>query len=185
MARGSALFRNGVVFQCLPVLELWVQMLDDECVFSLLAGGRHIDANWPCLDCSDLIEDDCCEIAILHLYLSEVNVDIGVSEEEQAVLTGIDKLGKQLQIDNLLEMIIEPDRRIQRQKRSQEVERAQRQLYKWFQDNIVRHTIVVDHDKADDIKWDSKNNIFADVLVCSVEHNELASRSRAGLCFHM
>lgn len=105
----------------------------------------------------------------MSLYLSEVNSDFRTSDETREVLAGIDRIGKQLEIDNLLETIIEADRRLQRQKRSQEVERARDQLRTWFRENIIKHEIVIDRDKADGIRWDRQNNIFADILVCAME----------------
>ena len=106
------------------------------------------------------------------LYLSEVNVDFGASPEERAVLAGIDKIGKQLEIDSLLDTILESNRRIQRQKRSQEVERGRLQLESWFQQNILEHVVTIDSAKANSVRWDRQNNIFADVLVCATEEEE-------------
>ncbi|KAL9059358.1 MAG: hypothetical protein Q9162_001227 [Coniocarpon cinnabarinum] len=112
------------------------------------------------------------EIAILGLYLSEVNVDFGASEEEQAILAGIDKLGKQLEIDSLLDTIIESNRRIQRQKRGQEVERGRLQLDGWFHRNVLHHAVTISREKVDGVRWDRQNNIFADVLLCATEEDE-------------
>ena len=113
------------------------------------------------------------EIAILGVYLSEVNIDFGTSEEEQAILAGIDKLGKQLEIDSLLDTILESDRRIQRQKRAQDVERGRLQLEGWFQKSVLEHAVIISSERADNVRWDRQNNIFADVLLCATEEEEI------------
>ena len=112
------------------------------------------------------------EIAIKGLYLSEVNTDFDEHDEDQAILAGIDKLAKQLDIGGLVDTILEGDRRVQRQKRSQEVERGRLQLEGWFQKNILEHTIEVVADKVEEVRWDRQNSIFADVLVCATEEDD-------------
>lgn len=110
------------------------------------------------------------ETAIRYLYLGEVSADTGKGEEEQAILTGIDKLSRQLEIDRLFESIIEGgDRRMARQRRTEEVTRGRDQLASWFQNNVLKHKIKIDTSKAEDIRWDRDNSIFADVLLRSDE----------------
>lgn len=106
------------------------------------------------------------EIALRHLYLSEVSADLGDGEEEQAILTGIDKISRQLEIDHLFESILEGgDRRLTRQRRNEEVNRGRDQLNTWFQDNILANKVTIDTDKANTVRWDRNNGIFADVLL--------------------
>ncbi|EON68801.1 hypothetical protein W97_08059 [Coniosporium apollinis CBS 100218] len=106
------------------------------------------------------------EVAVRYLYLQEVAADLGDGEEEQAVLTGIDKLSRQLEIDRLFESILEGgDRRLARQRRTEEVNRGRDQLHTWFQQNVLRHKITVATSKADSVRWDRNNGVFADVLL--------------------
>ncbi|KAL1304640.1 hypothetical protein AAFC00_003604 [Neodothiora populina] len=115
--------------------------------------------------------------AIRYLYFGEVSATPADGEEEQAILTGIDKIGKYLEIDRLLENILEAgDRRLARQRRAEEVSRGRDQLATWFRSNVLKHKVEVDSAKADDVKWDRNNAIFADVLlrtdIPSDEHEE-------------
>ena len=104
--------------------------------------------------------------SIRFLYLGEVGADLGDGEEEQAVLEGIDKLGRQLEIPHLFEGILASEnRRLARQLRSDEVDRGQAQLRNWFKDNILRNKLSLDILHAGDVKWDHSNSIFADVLL--------------------
>ncbi|KAL2356656.1 hypothetical protein BJ546DRAFT_837862 [Cryomyces antarcticus] len=106
------------------------------------------------------------EVAIRYLYLGEVAADLGEGEEEQAVLTGIDKLSRQLEVDRLFESILEGgDRRLSRQRRTEEVNRGRDQLERWFIDNVLRHRVRVETARADNVRWDRDNSIFADVLL--------------------
>lgn len=112
------------------------------------------------------------EIAIDALYFSEVNLDLSGSAEDQAILAGIEKLGRQLEIGDLLETVFESDRRKARQRRTEEVARGRDQLDAWFQYNITRNAVVIDPAKADNVKWDRRNSIFSDVLLCATEDEE-------------
>lgn len=106
------------------------------------------------------------ETAIRYLYFGEVAADLGEGEEEQAILTGIDKLSRQLEVDRLFESIVErSDRRLTRQRRTEEVSRGRDQLATWFRANVLKHKVHVDTGKADTVKWESQNAIFADVLL--------------------
>ncbi|KAF4549924.1 BTB/POZ domain-containing protein 1 [Elsinoe fawcettii] len=106
------------------------------------------------------------EIAVRYLYMAEHPGDLGDEEEEQAILTGIDKLSKQLEIERLFESIVERgDWRRARQRRSEETQRARDQLAQWFEDHVLKYRVHVETSKADDVKWDRDNSIFADVLL--------------------
>lgn len=109
-------------------------------------------------------------VALQYLYFQEVSVRralLGLSDEQELiVLNGIDKIGKQLEIERLFEDITEvSDRRLLRQRRGEELERGRDQLDGWFRDNVLRHKTVVDTDKVDNIQWDRDNSIFADILL--------------------
>jgi len=91
--------------------------------------------------------------------------ELGEDEEEE-VLTGIDKLSRHLEIERLFENLLErADRRLARQRRTEEVNRGRDEMEFWFRENILRHKVHVDTDKADNVRWDRNNGIFADVLL--------------------
>lgn len=113
------------------------------------------------------------ETCIRYLYMSEVGAGLGEGEEEQAILTGIDKLSRQLEIPQVFEDILASgDRRQARQRRTDEVARGRDQLANWFQDNVLKYKMRVESDKADAVKWDKDNGIFADVLLRADEDEE-------------
>lgn len=110
------------------------------------------------------------DLALQYLYLSEVSLKratFGMSdEEEMVILSGVDKISRQLEIPQLFETITEvSDRRLLRQRRTEELERSRDQLEKWFKDNIVRNKTIVDTDKVESVQWDRNNSIFADILL--------------------
>ncbi|KAB8337236.1 hypothetical protein FH972_021538 [Carpinus fangiana] len=107
------------------------------------------------------------ETAILALYFTEVQLDFSGSENDQALFSGIEKLAKDLEIEGLIDTLLEPNRRVARQRRTEEVERGRDQFNDWFERAVVGHQIHVDREKADDVKWDRENSIFADVLLCA------------------
>ena len=112
------------------------------------------------------------DISIRFLYLGEIAADLGDGEPEQAILAGIDKLGKQLEIPHLIEGIFaSEDRRLARQLRSSEVERGQAQLKNWFTENVLGNKVMLETARASDVKWDHSNSIFADVLLQADEHH--------------
>ena len=109
-------------------------------------------------------------IAIRYLYLGEIPADVGggpgTGFSEDDVLEGIDKISRQLEIRSLWDDILEGgDRRLARQRRTDEVEKGRDQLEAWFTYNVLRHRVIVDTAKAEEIKWDRSNGIFADVLL--------------------
>ncbi len=116
-------------------------------------------------------------IAIKYIYLGEIPVDVGggpgTGYSEDDILEGIDKISRQLEIRSLWEGVLEGgDRRLARQRRTEEVENGRSQLEIWFRDNVLRHKVIVDTNKADDIIWDRDNGIFADVLLRADEPEE-------------
>lgn len=116
------------------------------------------------------IPPDAFAIAIRYIYLGEIPRDVGggpgTGFTEDEVLEGIDKISKHLEIRSLWDGILEiDDRRLARQHRQDEVARGQRQIERWFRDNVLKHKIIVDTAKADEVRWDRDNGIFADVLL--------------------
>ncbi|KAL8816993.1 MAG: hypothetical protein Q9223_004093 [Gallowayella weberi] len=110
------------------------------------------------------------DIAMRYVYLGEIPKELGggpgTGFSEDDVLQGIDKISKHLEIRSLWDAILESDdRRLSRQRRTEEVEKCRSQLEQWFRDNVIKHKVIVDTEKADDVKWDSSNGIFADVLL--------------------
>ncbi|CAK3890677.1 BTB POZ domain-containing 3 [Lecanosticta acicola] len=106
------------------------------------------------------------ETCIRYLYMGEVGADLGDGEETQAILTGIDKLSRQLEIQQLFEDVLASgDRRRARQRRTEEVERGRDQLAGWFENNVLKNKMEVESEKANGVKWDRDNGIFADVLL--------------------
>jgi ankyrin repeat and BTB/POZ domain-containing protein 1 len=116
-------------------------------------------------------------IAIHYLYLDEVPRDLGAGPgtgfTETEVLAGIDKISKQLEIQSVFESILESgDRRLARQRRTAEVEKARDQLESWFHDNVIKYKVSIDSAKAGDVKWSRDNGIFADILLRADEEPE-------------
>ncbi len=116
-------------------------------------------------------------IAIKYIYLGEIPNDVGggpgTGFSEDDVLEGIDKLSRHLEIRSLWDGIIEGgDRRLARQRRTEEVEKGRNQMEAWFTDNVLRHKVIVNTGKADDVKWDRNNGIFADVMLRADESEE-------------
>ncbi|BDD61613.1 hypothetical protein MAP00_006653 [Monascus purpureus] len=115
--------------------------------------------------------------AIKYLYLGEVPHDFrsgpGTGYTESDVLTGLDKIARTLEIEGLLDTLIaNGDRRLTRQRRTAEVAKGQQQLKEWFQQNVLQNKVVVDISKANDVKWDRNNAVFADVLLRADESPE-------------
>ena len=117
-----------------------------------------------------MISPEAFEIAMKYVYLGEIPVDVGggpgTGFSEDEVLEGIDKISKQLEIRGLWDGILEGgDRRLARQRRAEEVGKGRNQLEAWFRENVLKHKVSVDTAKADNVKWDRDNAIFADVLL--------------------
>ncbi len=109
-------------------------------------------------------------IAINYLYLGSTPNDVGggpgTGYTEDDVLEGIDKITKHLEIRNLWDSILEAgDRRLTRQRRTDEVQKGRDQIESWFNNNVLRHKFTIDKSKAGSVKWDRNNAIFADVLL--------------------
>ncbi|GLA23840.1 BTB/POZ domain-containing protein [Aspergillus phoenicis ATCC 13157] len=108
--------------------------------------------------------------AIKYLYFGEAPRDLrsgpGTGFTESEVFAGIDKIAKHLEINTLVDSILDSgDRRLARQRRTMEVAKGRDQLEEWFRANVLKHKVTVETAKADDIKWDRDNAIYADVLL--------------------
>ena len=118
-------------------------------------------------------------IAIRYLYLGEVPNDVGggpgTGFSEDEVLEGIEKVSRQLEISSLWDSILESgDRRLARQRRTDEIEKGREQLETWFIDNVLRHKVTVETTRADAVRWDRNNGIFADALLRADEPEDTA-----------
>ena len=117
------------------------------------------------------------EIAIRYLYLGEVPNDVGggpgTGFSEDEVLEGIDKLSRHLEIRSLWNGILEGnDRRLARQRRTDEVEKGRDQIQSYFEQSVLKHKVSTNTERADNVKWDRDNSIFADVLLRADEPSE-------------
>lgn len=109
-------------------------------------------------------------ITLRHLYLGELPRDLGggpgTGFTDSEILAGVDKISKHLEIQSLSHLILESsDRRLARQRRQDEVARSRDQMEIWFRENVLKHAVLTETSRADDIKWDRDNGIFADVLL--------------------
>lgn len=114
------------------------------------------------------------EICIRHLYLGEVTAPSADSDEEQeAIVSGVEKLSRQLEIPQVFENLIQSSDRRQarqaKQRRTEELQRGQEQVATWFEENVLQHRLEVETHKADQVRWSRDNGIFADVLLLADE----------------
>ncbi|KAI1417410.1 hypothetical protein F5Y13DRAFT_152751 [Hypoxylon sp. FL1857] len=109
------------------------------------------------------------QVVLRYLYLGDIPrdlVDPRSSSTVEEVLTGIDKISKQLEIDKLWEAILSGhNRRLARQRHQDEVNRAQGQIRDFLEEKVFGHKMVVDIRKVQDVKWPRDNSIFADCLL--------------------
>ncbi|KAJ9603494.1 hypothetical protein H2200_012272 [Cladophialophora chaetospira] len=123
-------------------------------------------------------------IALKHLYLGEIPRDLGggpgTGFTDSEILAGADRISKHLEIQNLSQLILDAsDRRLARQRRQDEVEKGRDQLEQWFRENVLKHAIDVETSKADNIKWDRDNGIFADILLRADEDEDIQEEGEA------
>ncbi|KAK4168598.1 BTB/POZ domain-containing protein 3 [Cladorrhinum sp. PSN259] len=121
--------------------------------------------NWKL---SHTIPVEAFRIVIRYLYLGDLPREFvgprsSVTEDE--VFRGIDKLCKQLEIEHLWETVLSNDRRLARQRQQDEVHRAQAQVEAFFRDTVIKHRMVVDTQKASQVRWPRHNAIFANCLL--------------------
>ncbi|OAG04981.1 uncharacterized protein CC84DRAFT_1247507 [Paraphaeosphaeria sporulosa] len=109
-------------------------------------------------------------VALQYLYFSEVSMRRAMhglnDDEETHALKGIDKIGRQLEMDRLFDDITEvADRRLLRQKRAEELIRGRDQLETWFKEHVLDNKLEVETANVDNLKWDRDNSIYADILL--------------------
>jgi len=118
---------------------------------------------------SHTIPVEAFRVVLRYLYLGEILRDLvgprsTVSEED--VFKGIDKLCKQLELDRLWDAVLSlNDRRLARQRHQDEVQRAQSQVEAFFRDTVLKHKMVIDTRKVNEIKWPHDNAIFANCIL--------------------
>ncbi|UNI13746.1 hypothetical protein JDV02_000462 [Purpureocillium takamizusanense] len=116
------------------------------------------------------------QIALRYVYLGDLPRDIvpsGSPISEEEVAKGLDKVSKQLEVEQLWEAIMAGgDRRLARQRFQDEEERALRQIRDFFRRHVLGGKMVVDTERVDDIKWEYDNAAFADVLLRADEQDE-------------
>lgn len=118
---------------------------------------------------SSAIPVEAFQVVLRYLYLGEIPRDLvgprsTVSEDD--VFRGIDKLCRLLELDKLWEAVLSlNDRRLARQRHQDEVQRAQSQVEAFFRDTVLKHKMVVDIRKVNDIKWPHDNAIFANCIL--------------------
>ncbi|KAI9804953.1 MAG: hypothetical protein M1833_006256 [Piccolia ochrophora] len=110
------------------------------------------------------------EVVTRYVYFGEVSVDLvaGYAQpgKEQEILNGIGKLSRHLEIGELWEGLLEAgDRRIARQRRNDEMAKGTARMATWYKNNVLKHKVRIESSKADDVRWDRSNAIFADVLL--------------------
>ena len=115
---------------------------------------------------------------IRYLYLGEAPRELrsgpGTGYTESEILTGIDRIGRQLELGGLLESIVDNgDRRLARQRRTEEVAKGRDQMEGWFRENVLEKKIVIDTRKVKEVQWDHSNGVFADVLLRADEIEDL------------
>ncbi|KAI0394520.1 BTB/POZ domain-containing protein [Xylariaceae sp. FL0594] len=108
-------------------------------------------------------------VVLRYLYLGDIPrdiVDARSNSSEETILSGIDKISRQLEIPKLWETLLTGnDRRLARQRHQDEVNRAHQQIEQFFKQNVLGHKMVVDVRKVDEVKWQHDNSIFADCLL--------------------
>ncbi|PGH13346.1 hypothetical protein AJ80_06338 [Polytolypa hystricis UAMH7299] len=112
---------------------------------------------------------------IRYLYFGEAPRELrsgpGTGYTESEMLAGVDRIAKHLELSGLVDTILNSgDRRLTRQRRTDELEKGCDQMEKWFRENVLRHKLTVETSRASEVKWDRNNRIFADVLLQADEH---------------
>lgn len=120
---------------------------------------------------SPTIPPESLQIALRYLYLGNLPRDLVATDgssdvTEEDVAKGLDKISKDLGIEQLWEAILAGgDRRLARQRYEDEVARARTQVDDFFRENVVGRKMVVDTSRVGEVKWKHDNSIFADVLL--------------------
>jgi hypothetical protein len=108
--------------------------------------------------------------AIRFLYFGEISADLGDDQDEKEILEGIGKFSRQIESERIFDFALDRgNRRITRQRMSDEVSRGRDEIYEWFCKNILANKLSVNTARASDVKWDRNNAIFADILLIADE----------------
>ncbi|KHO01383.1 ankyrin repeat and BTB/POZ domain-containing protein 1 [Metarhizium album ARSEF 1941] len=109
------------------------------------------------------------QIVLRYLYLGDLPRDLvppGSRASEEDVVRGLDKISKQLEVEHLWEAIMATsDRRLARQRRQEEEQRALKQVGDFFRAKVLGNKMVVDTARVHDTRWKLGNAAFADVLL--------------------
>ncbi|KLJ10660.1 hypothetical protein EMPG_13967 [Blastomyces silverae] len=116
------------------------------------------------------IPPEAFNVGVRYLYLGEAPRELrfgpGTGYTEAEILAGIERVAKHLELTGLVETILDSgDRRLTRQRRTEETSKGRDQMESWFRENVLQHKLVVETDKANKVKWPRDNGIFADVLL--------------------
>ena len=112
-------------------------------------------------------------IVLHYLYLDDLTPHMAALSDEEELFRSIDKITKQLEVEQLWEALLAGgDRRLARQRYQDEVERAQQQVGAFFRQHVVGNKMVVDSTKVNNVKWPHDNFIFADCLLCAEEPSD-------------
>ena len=118
---------------------------------------------------SSTIPAEAFQIVARYIYLGDLPRDLvqpGSRVSEEDVLKALDKISKDLEVEQLWQAIMDSgDRRLARQRYQDEVERAMGQVKDFFERSVLRHKMLVDTDRVNEVKWKHDNSIFADVLL--------------------
>jgi ankyrin repeat and BTB/POZ domain-containing protein 1 len=104
------------------------------------------------------------------LYFGEISADLGDGEDEKEILEGIGKFSRHIESERIFDFALDRgNRRVTRQRMSDEVSRGRDEIQEWFYENILANKMSVDTARVSDVKWDRSNAIFADVLLVAEE----------------
>ncbi|ERS99484.1 BTB/POZ domain containing protein [Sporothrix schenckii 1099-18] len=119
---------------------------------------------------SNHVAAEAFRIVLHYLYLDDLTPHTAALSDEEELFRSIDKITKQLEVEQLWEaMLVGNDRRLARQRYEDEVERAQQQIEAFFRRHVMGNKMVVETSKVNDVKWPHDNFIFADCLLCADE----------------
>ncbi|KAI9887477.1 MAG: hypothetical protein M1823_000735 [Watsoniomyces obsoletus] len=127
------------------------------------------------------VSDDGCspalDVAMQYIYLCEIGIEKGDSsgsgKSSQEFIAATSKISHQLEIKHLRQAIQEGrNRRIAQKRRTEEFVRGRKQMTEWFEESVLKHKVVTDRRKVNDICWPRSNAIFADVLLRADEEGE-------------
>ncbi len=109
------------------------------------------------------------DAAMQYLYLCEIGIekaDSGSGKPAPEFIAATSKISRQLEMHGLRQAIQEGrNRRIAQKRRTEEFVRGRAQMEEWFQDSVLKHKVVTDRRKVNNICWPRSNAIFADVLL--------------------